>query len=98
MNIIAIRCPSGLPQTEPGSVNTPPLIPSPQTVRWCARRKALVVDAIIKGMLTLDDAMAMYSLSADELGNWLELYKEHGIRGLRLTRCQDYRANVKRRA
>ena len=83
--------------TSAGNVNVLPLLPSPQTVRWCARRKALVVVAIVKGMLALEEAMTMYALSAEEMGNWLEVYKQHGIRGLRLTRCQDYRENVKRR-
>lgn len=70
----------------------------PPNARWCARRKAQVVMAILKEKLSLGAAMEVYRLSEEELSNWVALFQSEGVRGLRLTRCQDYRNNVKRRS
>jgi len=80
-----------------GSTSQPALdaLPPPNTTRWVPRRKAEVLAAIANGHLTLDDACARYSLSVDELAGWQRLFQHGGVKGLRATRVQDYRAVLK---
>jgi hypothetical protein len=67
-------------------------LPPPDTRRWVVRRKAAVIQAVRAGLLTLDEACARYHLSAEEFLSWQRLIDSHGLRGLRATRLQDYRA------
>lgn len=67
------------------------ILPAPGTKRWVIRRKAAVVDAVRKGMLTLDDACRHYNLSQEEFNSWQRLIDRHGPRGLRATRVKEYR-------
>ncbi len=67
-------------------------LPPPDTVRWVARRKAQVVNAVRNGQLTLDQACAHYRLSAEEFLAWERMIERHGLAGLRVTRLQRYRA------
>ncbi len=67
------------------------ILPAPGTKRWVIRRKAAVVDAVRKGMLTLDDACRHYNLSHEEFNSWQRLIDRHGPRGLRATRVKEYR-------
>ena len=39
------------------------LLPAPDTKRWVARRKAVIVDAVRNVALTLDEACERYQLS-----------------------------------
>jgi hypothetical protein len=41
-------------------------LPPPNTGRWVIRRKAEVVAAVRGGLISLDDALARYSLTAEE--------------------------------
>jgi hypothetical protein len=66
-------------------------LPPPDTKRWVVSRKAIVVDAVRKGLLTLADACARYSLSEEEIRSWMKLSEKGGSRALRVTRLQDYR-------
>jgi hypothetical protein len=66
-------------------------LPPPNTIRWVIRRKAEVVVAVRNGLIGLDDACETYRLSAEEFLNWEQLIAEHGLRGLRTTRTQEYR-------
>ncbi len=66
-------------------------LPAPGTQRWIARRKAQVVAAVKVGVLTLEEACARYSLSAEEFLSWQRDLTQHGISGLRSTRVQFYR-------
>ena len=66
-------------------------LPAPETMRWIARRKAEVVAAVNSGVLTLEDACARYSLTAEELLSWQRRFSRHGVAGLRSTRTQVYR-------
>jgi hypothetical protein len=65
-------------------------LPPPQTKRWVARRKAEVVFAVKGGLLTLDEACKMYSLTIDEFLSWSRSIEKYGVLGLRTTRTQDY--------
>jgi hypothetical protein len=66
-------------------------LPSPDTKRWVARRKAVVVEAVRSGAIKIDDACRRYSLSLEEFAAWEQAIQSHGLPGLRVTRLQIYR-------
>jgi hypothetical protein len=66
-------------------------LPAPNIRRWVTRRKAQVVAAVRDGLLSFDEACERYSLSEEEFKSWIGLLDNHGVRGLRATRSQDYR-------
>jgi hypothetical protein len=66
-------------------------LPPLTTKRWVTSRKAVVVNAVRTGLLSLTDACDRYHLSAEEFRTWARLFDEHGVRGLRATRVQEYR-------
>lgn len=66
-------------------------LPSPKTRRWVTRRKAQVVAAVRGGLLTFEEACERYNLSEEEFKSWMSLLDQHGLRGLRATRVQEYR-------
>lgn len=67
-------------------------LPPPDTKRWVVRRKATVVAAVRSGLISLEDACARYTLSVEEFLSWERAIDRHGLRGLRVTRLQEYRA------
>ena len=60
-------------------------LPSPDTRRWVAHRKAEIVAAVSGGLLSLDDACSRYSLSLQEFLAWRRSMDLHGVAGLRTT-------------
>jgi len=66
-------------------------LPSPDTKRWVVRRKAVVVQAVRNGSLTLQEACQRYKLSEEEFHAWQRAIDRHGVPGLRVTRLQIYR-------
>lgn len=66
-------------------------LPPPDTRRWVMRRKAQVVAAVRNGILTFEEACERYRLSEEEFRAWIDLLDNHGVRGLRATRMQEYR-------
>ncbi|HVO03023.1 MAG TPA: DUF1153 domain-containing protein [Candidatus Cybelea sp.] len=68
-------------------------LPPPGIKRWVIRRKAEVVAAVRDGILSLDEACQRYTLSVEEFLSWQRSIDRHGLRGLRTTRLQDYRAS-----
>ena len=68
-------------------------LPPPGIKRWVIRRKAEVVAAVRAGILSLDEACDRYKLSVEEFLSWQRSIDRHGLRGLRTTRIQDYRAS-----
>lgn len=66
-------------------------LPPPDTQRWVTRRKAAVVAGVRAGLLTLEEALARYGISREEYQSWERLIDRHGVRGLRVTRIQQYR-------
>jgi hypothetical protein len=68
-------------------------LPPPNTKRWVARRKAAVVAAVKNGVITLEEVCGRYNLSVEEFLTWQEMIEKHGIRGLRVTRLQEFRAS-----
>lgn len=69
-------------------------LPPVTTRRWVTSRKAQVVTAVRAGLLSMSEACERYHLSTEEFRSWARLYDEHGMRGLRATRIQEYRGPV----
>src|SRR3954453_15663863 len=67
-------------------------LPPPGIKRWVIRRKAEVVAAVRAGVISLEEACERYTLSVEEFLSWQRSMDRHGLRGLRTTRLQDYRA------
>ncbi len=66
-------------------------LPPPDTKRWVARRKAVVVSAVRSGAISLEEACRRYELSVEEFLAWQRAIETHGVAGLRVTRLQIYR-------
>lgn len=66
-------------------------LPPSDTVRWSPYRKALIVDGVRNGIISIDEACRRYQLSADELQSWQRAITAHGVGALRVTRLQYYR-------
>jgi len=71
-------------------------LPSPKTRRWVIRRKAEVVCAVNGNLLTREEAVRRYSISPAEFEAWRHSVERHGLRGLRITRFQQYRDRERR--
>lgn len=77
------------PAAEP--TDMPLQLPSPDTKRWVVRRKAIVVQAVRIGAITLQEACRRYNLSVEEFHAWQRAIERYGVPGLRVTRLQIYR-------
>lgn len=66
-------------------------LPSSNTSRWVARRKAVVVAAVDHGLIEAEEACSMYRLSPEELDLWRTAVRNHGAAALRVTAIQKYR-------
>ena len=73
-------------------------LPSPNTSRWVVRRKAVVVQAVRNGSISLQEACRRYRLSVEEFLAWQRAIDRYGIPGLRVTRLQIYRDTDEARA
>lgn len=74
-----------------GSILSRADLPPPDTRRWIARRKAVVVRAVLHGLIARDDALKRYDLSEEEFTLWCEAVEQHGEAGLRVTKIKAYR-------
>lgn len=68
-----------------------PALPAPDTKRWVARRKAVIVEAVRSGAVDLAEVCRRYNLSVEEFAAWERAIERHGVPGLRVTRLQIYR-------
>lgn len=68
-----------------GSVMTRADLPAPDTRRWVASRKLLVVRAVAHGLLSQAEAQELYQISEEEFHEWLEAVSRHGEAGLKVT-------------
>jgi hypothetical protein len=68
-------------------------LPPPGTMRWVARRKALVVMGVESGLITLKEAIERYDLSEEEYAEWASAAAAHGTDGLKTTLIQRFRSN-----
>ena len=74
-----------------GSILTRADLPPPNTRRWVASRKAVVVRAVKYGLLSESEAVERYALSGEEFALWVDAIEKHGEKALRVTRIQKYR-------
>jgi transposase-like protein len=72
-------------------------LPPPDTRRWVPRRKAEVVAAVERGVLSEKDACERYDLTLEEFASWKRLVRRHGQKGLRVTQLQKYQERPLRR-
>ncbi len=63
--------------------------------RWTAQRKAAVIEAIRREIISVWDACERYDLSAEELADWEHDLDRYGVAGLRTTRISIYRKTSK---
>ena len=68
-------------------------LPPPDTKRWVTRRKAMIVNAVRAGVISLEGVCRRYELSVEEFLAWQRAIDTHGVPGLRVTRLQIYRDN-----
>ena len=68
-------------------------LPPPDTKRWVTRRKAVLVNAVRTGVISLEEVCRRYELSVEEFLAWEHAIDTHGVPGLRVTRLQIYRDN-----
>ncbi len=74
-----------------GSVLTRADLPAADTTRWVASRKAVVVRAVVHGLISEAEALERYALSAEEFGLWRRAVETHGEKALKVTAIQKYR-------
>ncbi|HPE25841.1 DUF1153 domain-containing protein [Albidovulum sp.] len=74
-----------------GSVMTRADLPSGDTRRWVASRKALVIKALAAGLIARSEAIERYDLSEEELDLWFEAVARHGVKALKVTKIQKFR-------
>lgn len=74
-----------------GSVMTRADLPPSDTRRWVASRKAAVVRAVAHGLITQEEALTRYALSAEEFAEWARAVEAHGVAGLKVTALQRFR-------
>jgi hypothetical protein len=66
-------------------------LPPAETRRWVASRKAIVVNAVVYGLLPQSEALERYDLSEEEFEIWRRAVEVHGVKGLKVTAIQKYR-------
>lgn len=85
---------SARPSFAAGMIDSFDDLPPADTKRWVVRRKEQVVQAVQAGRLTREAVCERYRLSDEEYQSWEDHLLRHGVRGLRVTRLQDYRRPV----
>jgi len=66
-------------------------LPPADTRRWVASRKALVVKAVVYGLIPEAEALERYALSEEEFTLWRRAVERHGDQGLKVTAIQKNR-------
>ena len=74
-----------------GTVMSRADLPSEDTRRWVASRKASVVRGVVYGLITQKEALERYQISEDEFHEWVRAVSEHGEAALKATALQKYR-------
>ena len=68
-------------------------LPPPDTKRWVTRRKAVIVNAVRTGVISLEEVCRRYELTVEEFLAWERAIDTHGVPGLGVTRLQIYLYN-----
>jgi Protein of unknown function (DUF1153) len=63
-------------------------LPPADTQRWVASRKALVVRAVLYGLITQGAALKTYALSEEEFFEWIHAVRTYGDAGLKVTQLR----------
>jgi hypothetical protein len=63
-------------------------LPPPDTKRRVTRHKAVIVNAVRTGVISLEEVCHRYELSVEEFLGWQRAIDTHGVPGLRVTRLQ----------
>ena len=58
-------------------------LPPADVKRWVPARKAVVVEAVQIGIISLDEACLRYALSVEEFTSWQHAKDRDGLRGLK---------------
>jgi hypothetical protein len=66
-------------------------LPAADTRRWVASRKAIVVKAVVYGLIPESEALERYALSTEEFALWRAAIEVHGENALKVTAIQKYR-------
>lgn len=66
-------------------------LPPADTRRWVASRKAVVVKAVVHGLLAESEALERYALSEEEFQLWRSAVETYGDKALKVTAIQKYR-------
>jgi Protein of unknown function (DUF1153) len=74
-----------------GTILTRADLPPPDTRRWVASRKLVVVRAVLHGLITESEALERYALSPEEFALWSGAVTAHGEQALKVTTLQKYR-------
>ncbi len=74
-----------------GRILTRADLPPPDTRRWVASRKAVVVRAVLHGLITEAEALSRYALSEEEFAIWRTAVATHGEDALKVTALRKYR-------
>ena len=74
-----------------GSILSRADLPPPNTYRWVASRKAVVVEAVLHDLISKSEALDRYGLSEEELDSWIVAAKLHGREALKATALQRFR-------
>jgi hypothetical protein len=74
-----------------GSILSRADLPAADTRRWVASRKAVVVKAVVYGLLSEAEALERYALSPEEFALWRDAVSRHGEKALKVTAIQKYR-------
>lgn len=74
-----------------GSILSRADLPAADTTRWVASRKAVVVKAVVYGLIAQSEALERYALSEEEFGLWRKAVERHGDKGLKVTAIQKLR-------
>lgn len=74
-----------------GSILSRADLPPADTRRWVASRKAIVVKAVLHGLIPQSEALERYALSEEEFALWQHAVEKHGEKALRVTAIQRYR-------
>jgi hypothetical protein len=64
-------------------------LPDSKTRRWVPSRKAIVVNAVRGGLITLEAVLERYSMTEVEFRIWERGLQEAGAEGLKLTKFQN---------
>ena len=74
-----------------GSILSRADLPPADTRRWVASSKAVVVRAVLFGLISQVEALERYDLSEEEFTLWRQAVQDHGEKALRVTAIQRYR-------